>query len=220
MKECNANNDNLGGGSNNGNNGKRALFDINVKVLDSVVREDKMLLSSISLINFGNLSNVNVSLLYQILDRNSDIVHESHEEVSVDTQKEFIKEIDISGLKKGEYELIVNLEYPGQTEPASSVEMFIVGDDSNISFILIIIGIFLAVLGGMLVYFKHTKLPKKVMKIYQEIHSAEKYKKKHDAKHLKSVYIQIKKDYNKLDDSEKEEIFPKISRIYDLDKKN
>lgn len=219
-KDCN---DNKDSGSNKGKNKKsdnndRALFDINIRVLEPVISEDMMLSTSISLINFGDLSKVNVSLEYQIKDINGDIVLVENEETSVDTQREFIKEIDVSGLERGEYELIVNLEYDDQTEPAYSVEKFrIYGEEKDYGYLLFV-GVFLIVIAAIFLYFHYKGRPKKVMKMYKEIHEAKDYKKHHDKKHLKEVYDELKEEYHQLDENDKEELYPKINRVYGIDK--
>jgi len=105
---------------------RKVLFDINLKILTKQIEKDNSLKTSINLINFGIPGKVNVSLHYTIIDTNGKTVYEKEEIVPVETQNEFIKNIDTSKLEEGNYTLIIDLRYEGQKENARTQESFTV----------------------------------------------------------------------------------------------
>jgi len=76
------------------------------------------------MINFGTRSFVPVTLTYTILDEKNLVVDKFDKKLVIDTQKEFIDSISVNTLVKGNYKLIVELSYPGQTEPAVAEKEF------------------------------------------------------------------------------------------------
>jgi hypothetical protein len=127
---------------------EKALFDIVVDVVNS---NDKQLLAKISLINFGAHGNVTTHLDYAVKDATNLTVLQWQKDISVETQKEFIEDIDVSNLKEGEYYLQVTLTYDGQTEPASASKNFRMSSTSDEKFILVYI-VALIILAA--IYFK------------------------------------------------------------------
>lgn len=106
--------------------GRKILFDIGVKINRKNVFVNEKLTSTISLINLGVPGEVKVVIYYRIIDERGDVVYEESEMVLVETQKEFIKEFDISKLDEGEYTLLSEIKYEGQKEPARAEEVFYV----------------------------------------------------------------------------------------------
>jgi hypothetical protein len=80
----------------------------------------------IGLINLGLPGKVNASLNYIIKNAKGESVYFENEIVSVETQTEFVKEIDISKLELGKYTLIIDLAYEGQEGPAYSEDNFVI----------------------------------------------------------------------------------------------
>jgi surface protein len=109
-------------------NPKKALFDIITEIITEPRNVGEDLVAKISLINFGLKGKVNANLHYKILDNNNLTVKEFNETVPVQTQTEFLKHINTSGLLKGKYTLVINLTYLGQTEPASSEKIFYINE--------------------------------------------------------------------------------------------
>lgn len=103
---------------------ERALFDVIIDIITPLINYKKVLLAKITLINFGSKSKVSVNLKYTLYDEEGLIVNMYDKQVDVDTQKQFIDSFDVSELTKGKYKLIVNLRYPGQTEPAVAEKEF------------------------------------------------------------------------------------------------
>jgi len=112
----------------------RALFDL---IVDIIKLDDAVLYTKIALINFGKVSTVDVNLSYNITDEKGIVVQKGERNISVNTQKEFIEQLDVSSLNKGQYILEMNLKYPGQTEPATAHKSFIINKGNNIITILI-----------------------------------------------------------------------------------
>jgi len=104
-----------------------ALFDVYVRILKEEISSSEKLLSSVGLVNLGIPGQVDVNLTYQIKDFLRAVVYEEREIVPVETQIEFIKEIDISNLEDDAYTLFLDLTYVGQTEPAQAESTFYVG---------------------------------------------------------------------------------------------
>ncbi len=124
-----------------------ALFDINVELTEEEVTSDGELMGKVTLINFGDEGSVDANLYYAILDSEGNVVYEGRETVAVETQKEFIKTFDVSDFASGEYTLVMDLEYAGQSEPAKTERVFSVEgeEDSGYGAIVWIIVAVLAV---------------------------------------------------------------------------
>ena len=106
--------------------GRKILFDIGVKINKKDVFVNEKLTSTISLINLGVPGEVKAVVYYRIIDEKGDVVYEESEMVLVETQKEFIKEFDVSKLDEGEYTLFSEIKYEGQKEPARAEDVFYV----------------------------------------------------------------------------------------------
>ena len=106
------------------------LFDISVKINKKNVLANEKLISTISLTNFGVAGDVKVNATYKIIDDKRAVVYQENEIISVQTQKEFIKEFNVSSLKPGAYTLSAAITYEGQTEPAQSEEVFYIRNAS------------------------------------------------------------------------------------------
>ena len=117
---------------------KTILFDILVKILKKEIISGENLTSTISLINFGVPGKVDANVHYIIKDSAGNVYVESRETIPVETQLDFIKGFDVSGLKEGGYTLAADLTYIGQTEPATSEDTFTILKKSNNNLILII----------------------------------------------------------------------------------
>ena len=134
--------------------GRKVLFDIGVKINKKNVFVNEKLVSTISLINLEVPGEVKVVIYYRIVDEKGDIVYEESEMVLVETQKEFIKEFDISKLDEGEYTLLSEIKYEGQKGPARTEDVFYVQKTLMQKFgrtILVIIGGMLLIM--MIVWF-------------------------------------------------------------------
>jgi len=128
---------------------RNVLFDIKLEVLKSESSLGKIS-SAVSLINVGAPGRVEVLVDYKVKNNVGEIVYEETEKVPVETQIEFIKEIDISDLPDGGYSLVANLRYEGQVEPANAGGGFFIGEGSLMSrfsqsIILIIVVVLVAV---------------------------------------------------------------------------
>jgi hypothetical protein len=106
--------------------GRKILFDIGVKINKKNVFVNEKLVSTISLINLGVPGEVKAVVYYRIIDEKGDVVYEESEMVLVETQKEFIKEFDVSKLDEGEYTLFSEIKYEEQKEPARAEDVFYV----------------------------------------------------------------------------------------------
>lgn len=112
------------------------LFDVNLELLEKTISPQKKLSIVITLINLGVPGKVSAELFYQIKDKKGEVVYEEKEVVPVETQIEFIKDINISELKEGEYTLLVDLSYEGQKEPAQAEGEFTIGKEGILSTLL------------------------------------------------------------------------------------
>jgi len=126
--------------------GRKVLFDISVKINKKEVFVNEKLTSTISLINLGVPGEVEITAYYRIINEKGDVVYEESEIISVETQKEFIKEFDISRLDEGKYTLLSEIKYEEQREPARADDSFIVKK----TFVQKFSRIILWIIGGML----------------------------------------------------------------------
>ena len=77
------------------------------------------------MVNFGNKTNLNVTLNYTITDSKNKIILREKEIVPVEIQNEFIKEFVLpSQITLGEYKLFVEINYEGQEKEATSQGSF------------------------------------------------------------------------------------------------
>jgi len=121
----------IAGSKSNGT--RQVLFDINLKAINKEVLNGKNLSVIVGLMNLGVSGRVNASLHYRILNFNNAEVYNENEVVPVETQLEFIKELDISSLPPGDYKLITDLKYKGQKEPAHAEATFTIGKSEGIT---------------------------------------------------------------------------------------
>lgn len=98
------------------------LFDINLDLVEEEVSGE--LLARIGLVNLGLPGETKVALQYIVSDMMGNVFIEDEEFVSLETQTQFIKEIDVSDLDEGKYRLIIDLVYEGQREPARTETNF------------------------------------------------------------------------------------------------
>jgi hypothetical protein len=103
---------------------KDILFDIYINLLNDELTSNDNLSSSVGLLNLGIPGTVEANLNYSILDSGKNIIYFENEVVPVETQMEFIKEFPYMNLSLGNYELIVDLSYINQTEPAKAEGKF------------------------------------------------------------------------------------------------
>ncbi|GAG00438.1 unnamed protein product, partial [marine sediment metagenome] len=102
----------------------KELFSINLEILEKETTQDK-LITKINLISSGKPSLTDVTLYYIIQDNENNIIYKDKETISINIQKEFIKEFDISTLKEGEYTLIINVDYIDKKEPVYIEKSFV-----------------------------------------------------------------------------------------------
>ncbi|MCD4771314.1 hypothetical protein K8R30_02755 [archaeon] len=145
-----------------GRNIKKVLFDINLKILKRYT--DEILSGSIGLINIGIPGEVIANLSYKIKNSTEEIVYEEKETLSIETQTEFIKEINISNLPVGKYTWIIELTYEGQTEPALTQSNFVVTKNialQNMGIIALFLLLIMFIITLVSIFFirkrKHTK---------------------------------------------------------------
>jgi hypothetical protein len=104
------------------------LFDIGLELSDTEVSPGGRLDALINLVNFGDEGDVPIQLTYKVLNGAGTALLESTDSDIVSGQKELVKSVDVSSLPKGKYTLMVDLRYPGQTDPAIAERTFTVGD--------------------------------------------------------------------------------------------
>jgi hypothetical protein len=100
------------------------LFDINLDVSQEIINTNESLSLVIGLINLGVPGQVNVTMHYLIEDSLGNTIYNETEIISVETQKEFIKNIDTREFEPGEYTVKLDMEYVGQVEPAEAEDNF------------------------------------------------------------------------------------------------
>jgi len=130
---------------------KESLFDIAMELVSQ--RPGKILEAKILLINFGRAGRTEVDLYYEIRDEEKKIVYAESSKIQVETQTEFIKSINISDLKKGNYEIFSRLTYEGQKQPAEVSIPFEVSGNSDLPIATILI-LFAVILIGVIAYSK------------------------------------------------------------------
>ncbi len=105
-----------------------ALFDIafHVDQKSKEVMAGTEILTTVSLINFGEPGKVVATVVYVVKNANGDVVYELEEQVPVETQNEFVKSLAIPReLEPGAYTIGVTLKY-GAGQEAYSEDTFVV----------------------------------------------------------------------------------------------
>lgn len=100
------------------------LFDIRLELPRKEIEYGENLSSIISLININLPGEVKVNLTYIITDYQNVTVYKNMEEISLATQKEFIRLLPTDKLNTGEYTLLLNLSYEGQMQRAETQDTF------------------------------------------------------------------------------------------------
>lgn len=104
---------------------KPALFDIVLELPKPKIKHDENLTFKVSLFNFGRVGRIQTRLYYTI-SKDGKIIWNEEESVDVEAQNEFLKTIRTEGLAPGDYLLSIDLEYPGQVQPARTESIFTV----------------------------------------------------------------------------------------------
>lgn len=115
---------------------------------------------SVKLINFGGRERVDVTIDYQVLDKNNNVLITQNETVAVETSASFVKNIQIPhSMAPGEYYALSKIVYRGQEVPATSrfsfsVEKKIAGIFVSMFIlyvaIIIVVGIFFVVVSRLI----------------------------------------------------------------------
>jgi len=98
---------------------RSVLFDINAEILGIDYNSEKVLLK-VSLFNFGDPGLVDATVTYYLADESDNVLYRETETVPVETQVEYLKDIEIKGVPDGKYIIKLDLKYPEQLEPAST----------------------------------------------------------------------------------------------------
>ena len=108
------------------------LFDIILDLIKSKIFVDEDLNVKITLVNFGVPGKVNVSLYYEILDLENNVILIENETISVETQIEFIKTFKLPPtVKLGDYKLSVKLIFGDRQEAISQSSFQIVSKEKQ-----------------------------------------------------------------------------------------
>lgn len=121
---------------------KKVLFDI---VLDMASQVKDKALMSVRLVNFGDPGAVLATVTYSIYEGDV-IVYSEMETKDVRTQLEYVKEIDVGHLKPGEYRMVLDLEYPGQVDPARAEKSFVIVAEEEFDYLLASLGLAVVIL--------------------------------------------------------------------------
>jgi hypothetical protein len=159
---------------------RKILFDIGVKITNKQIIMGDNMTAAISLINLGVSGRVNITATYGIIDSEGNTVYRESEIVSVETQLEFLKDFDISGLDEGTYTLLSEIKYEGQKEPARAEDVFYVKKTAPQKFgmvILLVLGVVLVSLLAIGIVLKK-KIYFKMLAEKVHVHFPSKPKKK------------------------------------------
>ncbi len=133
---------------------RKVLFDIGIRIIKKQVFINENLTSAITLINLGVSGEVNVTIIYRIIDSAGNTVYMEKEIVSVETQTEFLKDFNVLGFSEGEHTLLVEIKYEWQKEPARADDSFIIKKTFVQKFGKIVLVIFgELILVGLVVWF-------------------------------------------------------------------
>ena len=168
----------------------KILFDINLKILSDIsskktmtgftISSEGILTIQIGLLNIGDPGRVSATVNYRIEDVTGNIVYDKTEIVPVETQNEFIKELDVSNLSDGKYTAVAILTYEGQKEPARAEEVFYVQKSFMQNFgrvILLVLGfVMISLLVIWLIFKKKVYLERLAKKVH--IHFPSKSEKR------------------------------------------
>ncbi|MGV8150851.1 MAG: immunoglobulin-like domain-containing protein [Candidatus Woesearchaeota archaeon] len=125
-----------------------ALFDILVDVIQEPDATSD-LISKITLINFGGGTLIDANLTYTIKDSEGLVVYEERETTLVNAQKQFMKNINLSNLKDGQYYLNIDLTYPGQVQVARAEKNFVIRNNNydylTFAMLLLIVGLLILI---------------------------------------------------------------------------
>ena len=111
---------------------KEVLFDIIMDLIKSKIFVDEDLNVKITLVNFGVPGKVNVSLYYEILDLENNVILIENETRTVETQIEFIKTFKLPPtVKLGDYKLSAKLIFGDSQEAISQSSFQIVSKEKQ-----------------------------------------------------------------------------------------
>jgi hypothetical protein len=128
---------------------KKALFDVKVEIPKKFLKVEpsEEIFANIQIFNLGEIGRVDTEVFYIIKDIDGNIVSKEDENIAVETQTSFVKEIKISSSAKlGDYILQVRTNYNNET--ASSSAWFSIISKERISWqnIILIIAIIVLII--------------------------------------------------------------------------
>lgn len=133
---------------------RKVLFDIDLNIISRAITKGELLRAVTRLVNVGDPGSVTALVEYWVQDASGSIIYSETKEVLVQTQEEFVHELDVGMLLPGRYTLKASLSYDGQKEPAYSQESFIVEMPKQYPKRLILIGL-ASFLGIFLIFAVH-----------------------------------------------------------------
>ncbi|MEK6967284.1 MAG: hypothetical protein AABX51_01495 [Nanoarchaeota archaeon] len=137
-----------------------SLFDIGLELTINEITTEQQVLVKVLLINFGREGTTDVNLSFAVKDSDGILVFAEKDQKVVETQLEFVKEIDVSRLRDGSYSLSTVLIYEGQKEPAEVERSFTVKRPEDSSSSLMIVAVLVAsgfLVGGLVLISLHKK---------------------------------------------------------------
>jgi len=198
-------------------NKKSVLFDIGLELLNKRYPVNSTVSAKISLLNIGLPGRVNASLYYEVTAFDGTIVYSESEVVPVETQVEFIRDFNLSNLPEGRYKIFAELYYEGQKEPASTEQIFYIGDYIDYyyySYIVLIVVVLVVVL--YLVYLFVRKLFSRSPEfdtVSEDISLLEVDIKNKDIEGIDRDYKRVKEDYKALDKLHKKKAYSRLMRM-------
>lgn len=148
---------------------RKPLFDLKVDLFKKEIPLNKNLKSKISILNLGDLKNIDILLYYSIKDFDGNIYEYKEESLKIDKNLELIRTLKVpDDVALGDYIFYVKITYKNVIATSSETFKIIYKDNS------IIIGlVLLLIVAGMVFLFKKLKI-----KIYLLKKQKKKRKKK------------------------------------------
>jgi len=169
-------------------NAKKVLFDIGMDMVTEEVTPEGELIVALTLINVGEEGTVRVNVTYTIEDMAGSVVLNEKEELEVETQLEYLKAIDVSGLETGSYRIRSELAYEGQTEPAVSAGEFEIKEERRgtvvevrgVGYLIIVLFIIVSAWTWYFIHQKHGRFIKNETQVVENDEEDEKEDEKED----------------------------------------
>lgn len=128
------------------------LFDLAVTLTEDLLFFGERLFAIFTLINVGDPGEVNAHLTYAITNSSNAVLLDESEIILVQTQRDVLKNFDVSKYPPGDYVLTVSMVYEDQLDPAVSQRSFTIGEPQLVNWSNTIFVSLIAIISAALLF--------------------------------------------------------------------